>query len=223
MKKELHLAICIDGVIRDTYSQFDKMYRKRFIRNEGLVEMNDRFQYVESDDDEEEDSRIEKLMNLKIHLPVTTTDLSNHYEFNNTEEFKKFFEVDYVLEIFGSADQYRQSMETANRFQHVGKNETLFDTTLICEGNDQMVTATYHFLNKNACRIRNVKFMDFNESVWNNFDVIITDLPIILDSKPGNKFSIKVNKEYNNNSTADLIVDQLRDIQINDLLNLIEK
>ncbi len=221
MNKNLHLAVCIDGVIRDTHTQFDKMYRKRFIKNEGIVEMNDQFQYVESNDDEEEDSRLEKLMNQKIHLPLTTTDLSNHYDFKNPEEFKKFYESDYVLEIYGSASQFRQAMETVNKFQHVGVNEILFDTTLIFEGNDQIVTATYHFLNKNACRIKNIKCLEFTENLWDYYDIIITDLPLILDSKRENRFSIKINKEYNNNSEADLAVDQLKDVQIPDLLKII--
>jgi hypothetical protein len=44
MKK---LGISIDGVIRNYLDAFDKQYRKTFIYNESIVEMNEEFQYKE--------------------------------------------------------------------------------------------------------------------------------------------------------------------------------
>ena len=44
--KKKTLGISIDGVIRDMHQQFDKQYRKVFIKNDELVKMDENFSYV---------------------------------------------------------------------------------------------------------------------------------------------------------------------------------
>lgn len=46
------IGISLDGVIRDFYTEFDKQYRKAFIHNPSLVEMNRDMTLKEQTEDE---------------------------------------------------------------------------------------------------------------------------------------------------------------------------
>lgn len=208
MKK---IGICIDGVIRDRFEQFDRIYRKKFIKNEGIVQMNNNFEYIAEDEDEDENKRISNLEKSLIHLPVTTYDLKNHYEFENESDYLKFME-DYSLEIFGSAPAFHRSMDVVNRLQYAGENAKIFNISLICPGDEQLVTATFYFMTKNACRIKNITFKEYDEKLWEQFDVIITDCPNILDTKPEGKVSIKVTHDYNVGSNSDHTIENISEL-----------
>jgi hypothetical protein len=54
-KEKKILAIGVDGTIRDVHSQFDNWYRRTFIKNDSLVEMDDNYNYVESSEETEDD------------------------------------------------------------------------------------------------------------------------------------------------------------------------
>jgi len=87
MKK---LGISIDGVIRNYHDSFDKQYRKVFIDNPTLVDMDEEFQYKEPTEQELEEkaAKIAKETDDRISLPVDTHDLLNHYQFDEAPEFE---------------------------------------------------------------------------------------------------------------------------------------
>ncbi len=205
------LGIHIDGVIRNKFDQFDRIYRKKNIVNPGLVDMNENFEYVKKDTNVAEEQRLEILTNRLIHWPISTYNLRNHYEFENEQAFNKFLFDDYVFEIFGSAGQHPKSMDSANRLQGMGEAFNSYDTVLICPGKDQVVTATLYFLTKSASRIKKMLFTDDPETIWSNCDVVITDSPDLLDNKPSGKKTIKVVREYNTNSEGDMTINELND------------
>ena len=45
------LGVTINEVLRDYHGQFDKIYRKAFIKNDSLVGMNDNFEAYEEEVD----------------------------------------------------------------------------------------------------------------------------------------------------------------------------
>ena len=199
MKK---IGICIEGVVRNKFEQFDKVYRKRFIKNESLVGMTDDFKVLEEIKNTEEDRVLERLINKKIHLPVTTYDLMNHYDFPSKEAYENFIQNDNAFELFGTIPALPKAVDALNRIQSLGERINLFETHLIIEGKEQIVTATLHFLLRSASRIKNITFRDYDEKLWENFDLILTDCPTILESCPEGKTAIKINKDYNVNSNA---------------------
>ena len=69
MKK---LGISIDGVIRNYLDAFDKQYRKAFIHNANIVQMDEEFQFKDptEKDLEEATKRIEEKTKELISLPV---------------------------------------------------------------------------------------------------------------------------------------------------------
>ena len=114
------IGINIDGVLRDKFTQFDKMYRKKFIKNESIVKMDEYFRYVPEDENEGEDMRLQNIINEKIKYPIDTFDLQNHYTFESKEEYNNFLNLDYVFVIYGSAPPVAKAMDKANKLQKIG-------------------------------------------------------------------------------------------------------
>lgn len=198
------IGFSIDGVTRDRFAQFDKMYRKKFIKNEQLVKMDEYFRYVpEEEESEGELARLQNIVNEKIKYPVDTHDLKNHYRFENNEEFENFLNQDYVFEIYGSAPPVAKAMDKINKLQKIGEANGSYEVILFSPEEDQAVQATYHFLAKSACRIKKVIFEKNIGRIWDFCDVVVTDNPEILEAKPSEKTAVKITSEYNKYDSAD--------------------
>lgn len=217
------IGITIDGVLRDKFSQFDKMYRKKFIKNESLVKMDEFFRYVPEEENEGEIVRLQNLIEEKIKYPVDTFDLLNHYTFNSKDEFEIFLNQDYVFEIYGSAPPIPKAMDKANKFQKIGEIESSYEIVLFSQEKDQAIQATYHFLAKSACRIKKIIFENDINRIWDYSDVIITENPELIESKPDNKFSIKINTDYNKYDKGDYEFNSLSEIEDLFLIKLIKE
>ena len=191
------IGISIDGVLRDKLTQFDKMYRKKYIKNESIVKMDEYFRYVPEEDDEGENARIQNLINEKIKYPIDTFDLLNHYQFESKEEFLDFLDQDYVFEIYGSASPFPKAMDKANKLQKIGQINMQYEILLFSQEQEQAIQATYHFLAKSACRIKKIIFDNDVNRIWDYCDMIITDNPNFIESKPDNKLTIKIKSDYN--------------------------
>jgi hypothetical protein len=213
-KKKKILAISIDGVTRDLYNQFDTWYRKAFIANDSIVEMDDNYKYLESKGSSEEDElSLQRIIDEKINLPLDTFDLLNHYQFEDREDLERFMYINYSFQIFASANSFPKSMDSINFLQIFGDTTGLFDVVLFAKCKDTSISSTYHFLAKNACKIRNVKFIEEYEEIWKSSDVVISDCPEVFETKPKNKKSIKINHMYNSYSDSDYSFDSILDIK----------
>lgn len=217
------IGISIDGVLRDKFSQFDKMYRKRFIKNDSLVKMDEYFRYVPDDINDQENARIQNLVEEKIKYPIDTFDLFNHYTFSDKEEFNIFLNQDYVFEIYGSAPPVPKAMDKVNKLQKIGESNFSYEIILFSHEMDQGIQATYHFLAKSACRIKKIFFEKDINRIWDYCDLIITDNPEIIESKPENKKTIKIKTEYNKFDRADYEFESLKDLEDSMILNLIKE
>lgn len=208
------LGIGIDGVLRDIHTQFYKSYKKAFIKNESLVNMDDNYNYVPENETniEEEISRLEKLEEEKIKTPLNTFNLLNHFHFNSQDDYERFYFTDYAFEIFGTAPQFQRSMDYANRLQDFGKYNNLFDVVLLSKENDKAIAATYHFLSKSGCKIKKVIFVENYLDKWKHCDVLIDDCPEIFENKPSDKTVIKINREYNVGYKVDHEFDSINDL-----------
>ncbi len=213
-KEKKVLAIGIDGTIRDVYSQFDNWYRRTFIKNDSLVDMDDNYNYVESPEEtDDERLALQREIDEKINLPLDTFDLLNHYQFENREDLEKFMYTDCSFQIFGSSHSFPKSMDSANFLQIFGEVSKLFDVVLFAKCKNTSIVSTYHFLAKNACKIKNIKFVDEYEDVWNFSDVVISDCPEIFETKPEGKTSIKISHMYNSYSESDYSFESISDIK----------
>jgi hypothetical protein len=216
------IGINIDGVLRDKLSQFDKMYRKKYIKNESIVKMDEYFRYVPEENDEGENVRIQNMIDEKIKYPIDTFDLLNHYQFSSKDEYYNFINQDYVFEIYGSAPPISKAMDKANKLQKIGEVNAKYEIVLFSHEKDQAIQATYHFLAKSACRIKKIIFENDTNRVWDYCDLIITDNPEFIESKPENKISIKIKADYNKYDKADYEFNSITEIEDTFFINLIK-
>jgi hypothetical protein len=154
------LGITINGVLRDFHGQFEKYYRKEFIKNEALVQMDENFYAVEEGENEDEFHRLSQLERELITTPIDTFDLMNHFRFDDKESFDKFLYQDYTFPIFGVAPAMPRAFDYLLRIQDIGEVNKMFEIVIISQEKSQAVTSTLHFLAKNGCRARNIKFVD---------------------------------------------------------------
>jgi hypothetical protein len=218
-EKKKILGIGIDGVIRDMHNQFDRQYRKIFIKNESLVEMDENYDFAPSKEITDEDIKnIEKKINELINFPIDSFDLLNHYSFENKEAFDKFLYQDYAFQIFGSASQFPRAMDSVNFIQSFGEVNNLYETVLLSKEKDQGVMSTLHFLAKVGCKIKNIKFVPDHINKWDCADVIIDDCPIVFENVPKDKISIKINHMYNKWSEANYSFNSINEVNDKDFL-----
>jgi hypothetical protein len=215
MKK---LGITINGVLRDFHGQFEKYYRKEFIKNEALVQMDENFYAVEEGENEDEFHRLSQLERELITTPIDTFDLMNHFRFDDKESFDKFLYQDYTFPIFGAAPAMPRAFDYLLRIQDIGEVNKMFEIVIISQEKSQAVTSTLHFLAKNGCRARNIKFVDNYSDAWKFCDVVVSETPEVFESKPDGKVSIKINKLYNQWSDSDYTFESLAELNDKDLL-----
>jgi hypothetical protein len=121
--------------------------------------------------------------------------------------------TDCSFQIFGSSQSFPKSMDSANFLQIFGEVSKLFDVVLFAKCKNTSIVSTYHFLAKNACKIKNIKFVDEYEDVWAFSDVVISDCPQVFETKPKGKVSIKINHMYNSYSESDYSFESINDIK----------
>jgi len=221
MSKKNILAITIDESIRSFNDQFDTVYRKKFIKNEGLVNMNQNFEYVPEEDEDDMYAKLEAKANALIHLPVTTSSLENHYEFESKDAFNSFLK-NHALELYGSAGQIPNGIQEANKLYAIKEELGLEDVILFCPGDNQQIIATLHFLVKIGCKIGHIIFDNNYTNVWKYANMVITDSPEILDITEGSNKTIKLSKEYNASSKCSAEIQNLKDLDLRKLENLIK-
>lgn len=229
------LGISIDGVLRDLYSSFDKQYRSAYIHNPSLVEMNKDMTVKERTEEEWGDLEKRIAMQEKelISLPVNTYNLNNHYKFSDEvaldgetvltpeEALKNFMNNKKPFKIFGDADEYDGASDALNRIQAYGLQNNLYKTVLISNTDSKAIPATFHFLAKNACRVRNIAFIEEDYEKWDHCDIIIDCVPEVIQNVPKGKTVIKIERPFNQYDNVEHSFKSIKDINptfIEDLL-----
>lgn len=204
------LGISIDGVVRDWLEQFDKQYRRVYINNPSIVDMNPDMTVKEKTEEEwqELEKKIENLEKELITLPMNSYDLSNHYKFEETlsldgetmltpEEALDEFITKWQFQIFGKAEEFPGACDAVNRIQAYGLSNKLYKTVFISNTDSPAIPATFHFLAKNASRIRNIIFVNEDSEKWDHCDIMIDCIPETIQNTPEGKTIIKIEKPYN--------------------------
>ncbi len=204
------LGISIDGVVRDWLEQFDKQYRKVYINNPNIVGMNKDMTVKEMT--EEDFKELENKIHLKekelISLPMSTYELNNHYKFEEEvaldgetvltpKEAIENFLNKYAFQVFGQAEEFKGACDAVNRIQGYGLDNEVYKTVFISSINSAAIPATFHFLAKNASRIRDVKFINDDYEKWDYCDIMIDCVPETIQNVPKGKTIIKIEQPFN--------------------------
>ena len=81
------------------------------------------------------------------------------------------------------------------------------------------VPATLFFLSKTGCMIQDIKFTMGTTDCWQFVDVMVTDHPEILNSKPEGKITIKVEKPFNMDIPADYTINTVKELLGLEIIN----
>lgn len=162
-----------------------------------------------------------KYTELEPIEPIDSLELERYFIFEEDgETIESFLYDEASLEIFGHADELR-----VNTISHLNNlNDTIKDLGHKLEivsvemGNSK--PATLFFLSKTGCKVDRIRFVSKPSDMWSESDIIVTANPNVLNSKPNDKVSIKVDCQYNNEIKSDYSIEKIKDIIDQ---NLIEK
>lgn len=184
-----------------------------------------------------------------INLPINPYELEDHYptvvldkeedEFDEkqvaytqsddylgefTEDEKEFnvyqlLYVDGSFEIFGACDEVFPGV--IKKVSDVAA-ATPHKIIMVNLESPRSKLATMYFLSKTNFDMREIYFPENRDELWEKFDIMITDDPKILGSKPEGKKTVKVCNIFNNNVDSDYAVPNIK-VLLNDFDNAINK
>lgn len=208
----MRIAIDVNGVLRDTILKIEQLYSKHYLDN--VVDENLKtFTLDESGNTEVIDVK-ENDFKYEMILPVTSSELSEHFKFPTKDDFFNFLYEDFTMEIFGHSPSVETfTFNILNDLYVDLRNE--HDFIIVSNEIGKSKPATLFFLSKFSCLLEKVKFYsDFTiNSMWDEIDVLLTANPTLLLSHPKDKVIIKFKTSYNENITSEIEIDNLKDFK----------
>lgn len=204
----LRIAIDVNDVLRDFTRQFANMYKK-------IVDSSFDIAYEDIND-------------------FDFTNIFPFYDNNgniDTMLFNKFKYEDCSFEIYGRAEAMDRMLPSEFNLwtQNTMRN---FDDDKLPEiiifspfEMNLSIQSTLSFLARFGIRTRKIIFPSDSFKMWEECDVMITANPNLLEAKPENKTSIKINAPYNKEAKGTYEFDSMLDIihdKDNTIINLIE-
>lgn len=178
----MKIAIDLNDVIRDYSNNFIKYYIEGYNHTFDL------------DDFEMWSNKMDAV------FPFTSKNAYNNFVYN-----------DYAFELFGKCGTCSRNLEAElNNWAEIElkKLDTKEEIGLMFVSPMEYglsIGNSYFFLSKLGTKIREVYFPKDSSTIWDKCDVLITANPDLLDIKPEGKTSIKINTEYNAESSADYV------------------
>jgi hypothetical protein len=218
----MKIGLSIDGVLRDLFRKIEDTHEKYF-----PSEKDEKIEIKDYDFDkwlnfpEEENKQAELEFNPEFN-EEKFLDEEQDLTFNNNINkvtVEEFLYEKCTLEIFGYAGEENHSiMETLN--QIIIENPE-HEFIIISREIGMSIPSTFFFLSKTKCMCQNIKFVKDYEDVWSYIDVMITDHPKIITSKPKGKLCVKVEKKFNTlNVQSNVNIKSIKEIDKDFILNL---
>jgi hypothetical protein len=195
----MRIGVSIDGVLRDFLNRVEEVYEKYFLKDEDSeIKIPDYNLEKWLDFPEEEVKQAEMVFNPEfdedsfLDSEEEASKLENKIEQTTLEEF--LYEK-CTLEIFGYANETVSSaVETLNKLI---LDNPKHEFILISREGGMAIPSTQFFLAKTKSTCPNIKFVTEYSKVWDYVDVMVTDHPKIINTKPNDKISVIIDKEYN--------------------------
>lgn len=190
----MRIAIDINGVLRDTIGKFKHLYEKYLIDQDYVPAQTFKIDLSGNTELEE----ISEPFEYKVLSPITSLNLDKHFAFQSEEEYYSFMYEEYCMELFGHTPS--TEMATFNDLNDLYiENRKRYDFLLISDEIGKSKPATLFFLSKFGCELEKVIFYSNYtiNSIWNEFDILLTANPNLLLNHPKEKIIIKFETEYN--------------------------
>ncbi len=188
----MKFAFDTDEVFRDTLNKMISVYEKFFIEDYVYEEGEEEFKY-------------------EIIKPITSYNFSEHFKFPSEGEYINFMYMDFPMNVCGHAPSV--SANTFNILSEIQKNvlKKRDKLSIIGKSTAKQKPATLFFYSKYGAEVDEIVFYNKKnlKKMWSKFDVIVTANPDLLECKPKNKISIKIESSYNTNSVSDYTINNL--------------
>lgn len=213
-KKKVRIGIDINDVIRDFLGQLEYTYNKYIVEKQEYESVGE-LKVINHDELRETDDRY---VNIDKN-PVKTFNLIEYFPFESVEQLNKFMYQEAALEIFGHADElHKNIINQLNLFIMDMKDLYGHEIILISREVMTAIPSTLFFLSKTSCKCETIKFVKTYEDQWKDVDILITANPSVLNTRPGDKISVKVKTSYNENVNADYEIKTLFEFMLDDSL-----
>jgi hypothetical protein len=206
----MRIAIDVNGVLRDTIGKFKNLYEKHLI--ESYQDIPSQTYTIDLSGNTELET-ISEPFEHKILSPITSLTLNEHFAFQSEEEYYSFMYEEYCMELFGHAPS--TEMTTFNDLNEIYvEHRKELDFMILSDEIGKSKPATLFFLSKFGCELEKVIFYsNFTiNSIWNEFDVLLTANPNLLLNHPTNKILIKFETEYNTDINKDYSINSIKDL-----------
>ena len=215
----MKIGISINGVLRDFFGRIENIHTKYFNPEDGQeVQVKDydleKWLWFPKEEIVRKEMEFNPNFNMKEFLADENSD--NHLvEVVDDEITVEDFVYDKCcLEIFGYADEIVDgAVQSVNdlelHLKMTGKEHKMIITSREA---GRSVPSTLFFLSKTGCMIQDIKFTMGTTDGWEFVDVMVTDHPEILNSKPEGKKVIKIEKPFNQEIPADYTVKSVREL-----------
>lgn len=179
------IGITINNVIRDHITQLSKIYES-LTGNKPIEPINPY--------DLEKSFPTVKTDFLESEFKPGDDSVLDPIESYDDFDVNKFLYEEASFEIFGRSDEmYDKILYKLKKME----KDLGVKIVLLNKETQRSKCATLFFLSKNGFDFSEIIFPKKDKDFWLNVDVLITDDPKILSKKPKNKYSIKVNNEFN--------------------------
>lgn len=195
----MKIGVSIDGVLRDFLGQVEETHKKYFPTEEGkediIVNDYDLEKWVTFPDEEVNQGEMDFNPEFNEDTFLESEEDTELVKVTKKVTLEEFLYEKCTVELFGYADEsITSAVETLN--QLIIDNPR-HEFILISREGGMAIPSTLFFLAKTKSSCPNIKFVKEYSKVWDYVDVMITDHPKILATKPTDKLSIVVDKKYN--------------------------
>lgn len=199
----MKIGISIDGVLRDLLGQIEETHKKYFPTEEGEEPISVKDYHLEKwvtfPEEEAEQGEMDFNPDFNEDNFLESEEDTTLIKTINKVTLEEFLYEKCTVEIFGYAcETISSAVESLNKL--ILENPR-HEFTLISREGGLAIPSTLFFLSKTKSICSNIKFVTEFSKVWNYVDIMITDHPKILNTKPLGKLSIIIDKEYNKKIT----------------------
>jgi hypothetical protein len=209
------IGISLNGTLRNYFKQIERTHTKYFNPEDGeevFIQDYDLEKWIKFPKEDVVRNEIEFNSNFNEKDFIKNDDSFEIQEVKDDEITVNDFIYDKCcLEIFGYADECIDgAVQSINdlSLQTTGKHKIIITSRETGRG----VPASLFFLSKTGCMIQDIKFTMGIKDCWEFVDVMVTDHPEVLNSKPEGKKTIKIEKPFNQEIKSDFTVRSVREL-----------
>lgn len=212
----MRIGVSINGVLRNYFKQIETVHTKYFPSEseDGEIKILDYDLDKWITFPKETSQQAELTFNPDFD-PFSSKDRDSvqDLELSVVEEettVNEFLYEKCTLEIFGSAEEMVPN--AVKVLNNLILEYPEHDFVVMSRELGLSIPSTYFFLSKTSCMCQNIQFVTDSKDSWYHVDMMVTDHPDIIDSKPRDKFCVVINKGFNQRKDENIRIDSIKEL-----------